>query len=95
MYGVETVIDLLMIAIRWLAVLLSGGEAVARWELLPAPVRADYGPRRGGCYPTNSPGVGWITMRLDPVSWPHVLSRSASARGARATCPRSLPPRGA
>ena len=49
-------IDLLMIIIRWLAGLLPGGEVVARREFLPIPVRADCGPRRGGCYPAKLPG---------------------------------------
>ncbi len=70
-------IDLLMIMIRWVAGLVLGGETVARREFLPVPVRAEFGPRRDGCYPASSPGVGWMTMRLDPVPPAHVLSQSA------------------
>ena len=73
-------IDLLMIMIRWVAGLVPGGETVAHREFLPVPVRAEFGPGRDGCYPASSPGVGWMTMRLDPVLPAHVLSQSALAQ---------------
>jgi hypothetical protein len=88
-------IDLLMIMIRWVAGLVFGDEMVARREFLPVPVWADFGPRRSGYYPGSSPGIGWMTMRLDPVPRVHVLSQFALARDALATRPRSMPPRGA
>jgi hypothetical protein len=67
MCRVETMIDLLMIIIRWVAGLLPGDSLIARRKFLPIPIRADFGPFRKGCCPGNSPGVGWMTMRLDPV----------------------------
>jgi hypothetical protein len=95
MCGVGTMIDMLMIILRWMAGLLPGGAMLVRREFLPIPVRADFGPCRGGFYPASSPGVGWMTMRLDPVPYAHVLSRPAPARMAGATCPRSMPRDGA
>lgn len=89
--GDAVMIDLLTIMIRWVVGLLWGGEAVAPREFLLVPVQADCGPRRDGYYPASSPGVGWMTMRLDPVLPAHVLSQSALARGALATRPRSMP----
>lgn len=82
-------ISVLMIIVRWLAGLLPGGVALARREFAPTSVRADFGLRRGGCYPASSPGVGWMSTRLDSVR-PRFLSLlSALARGSWTTWPRS------
>ena len=74
--GGSVMMDLLTIMVRWIVGLLRGGDAVAPQEFLLVPVAADFGRRDGG-QRTNSPGVGWKTMRLDPVLPAHVLSQSA------------------
>jgi hypothetical protein len=88
-------IDLLAIIIRWLAGVLPGGEAVARARCLPLLASAGCGPRLGGCYPASSPGIGWMTMRLDPILGVCKLSRTALARSALAMRSRSAPSLGA
>jgi hypothetical protein len=94
MAGFKTMIELMLIILRWIAGFFLGDDFFARRELLLVPVRADFDSRRGGCYPTSSPGVGWMTMRLDPVSWGYLLSQSASPRGSGAAWPWSVPYKG-
>ena len=86
-------IGVLMIIVRWLVGFLPGGLAIARNEFVPLPVQADFGLRRGGCYPASSPGVGWMTMRHDSVLPASMLFPSALARGGSTTWPRSAPNR--
>ena len=45
--------------------------------------RAYRGLCRGGCYPASSPGVGWMTMRLDPVPCTHMGSLPRAYRPVR------------
>jgi hypothetical protein len=85
--------DMLMIIVRWLVGLLPGGLVIARSEFVPLPVRADFGLRRGGCYPASSPGVGWMTMRLDSVLPASMSFSSALACDGSTTWPRSAPNR--
>jgi hypothetical protein len=68
MHGTETMLDVFLIIVRWLALLVCGGMKSVRGEYCLAPVRADFGPRRGEFFPARFPGVGWMTMRLDGVS---------------------------
>ena len=86
-------IDALMIIVRWLVGLLPGGLTIARREFAPIPVRADFGLRRGGCYPARSPGVGWMTLRLDLVLPVSMSFPPALARDGWTTWPRSAPNR--
>jgi hypothetical protein len=86
-------IDVLMIIVRWLVGLLPGNLAIARREFALIPIRADFGLRRGGCYPASSPGVGWMTMRLDSVLPVSMSFPSALMRDDWTTWPRSAPSR--
>jgi hypothetical protein len=84
----RTMIDLLMIVVRWLAGFRSGGDMVARSERLLPPVRAVCGLRRGNGRAMGALlGIGWMTVRLDSLSCVRVLSGSSSVwRGSTARC---------
>ena len=87
--------NLLMIIIFWAARFLPGDYFLVRGKFMPIPVWAGCGPHRGQCRSMSAPGVGWMTMRLDPVLRVRVLSWPALARGALAACPWSMPREGA
>jgi hypothetical protein len=95
MHGTETTLDLRLIIVRWLTLLFRGGMKSVRGEYCLAPVRADFGPRRGQFRPARFPSVGWMTMRLDLVPRAGELFDRARVRGRWAACLRWLPRRGA
>jgi hypothetical protein len=95
MLGTETMLDVLMIIVRWLALLVRDGVNSVRGEYCLAPVRADFGPRRGEFFPARFPSVGWMTMRLDGVPPAGALFDRARGRGPLAARLRWLPRSGA
>ncbi len=68
--------DLLVVIIQWLAGVLRCGERFAGAKLVPVPVRTNAGPCRGDDFSACSTHVGWMTLRLDPVSQASWLSLS-------------------
>ena len=82
----RTMLDLLMIVVRWLAGLGSGGDLAVRPKCFLPPVRAVCSLRRG-----NNPAVdaildiGWMAVRLDSLSCVRVLSGSSPARRGSTT----------
>jgi hypothetical protein len=83
-----TMIDLLMIVVRWLAGFRLVGDAAAGSESFLYPLWAVCGLRRGsGCALGAFLDIGWMTVRLDSLSCVRVLSGSSSPRrGSTAWC---------
>jgi hypothetical protein len=82
-----TMIDLLMIVVRWLAGFRMGGVAAGSENFLPT-LRAVCGLRRGSDRAIGAfLDIGWMTVRLDSLSCVRVLSGSSSpGRGSMAWC---------
>jgi hypothetical protein len=95
MFGTETILELLMIIVRWLAMLFGGDIQSIRQEYALVPVRATSAPHRADCCPAGFPDIGWMTMRLDPVLPVRVWSDRALARAESATRLRLMPRGGA
>jgi hypothetical protein len=95
MFGTETMFDVFLIIVRWLALLFRDGVNSVRGEYCLAPVRADFDPRRGEFFPARVPSVGWMTMRLDGFPPAGALLDRARLRGCWAARLRWLPRGGA
>jgi hypothetical protein len=87
-------IELMLIILRWAARFLLGEGFFARQELVLIPIRANSDSRRSGYCPANSFGVGWMAMRLDPVSLGYVLSQSVPPGDISVGWPWSVPYKG-
>jgi hypothetical protein len=94
MHGTKTMLDVLLIIVRWLALLFQDGISGVRGEYCLAPAPADFDPRRGEIFPARFPSVGWMTMRLDVVPPAGALFDRARVRCLAARL-RRLPRSGA
>jgi hypothetical protein len=83
-----TMIDLVMIVVRWLAGFRVVGDVAVGSQGFPPPVRAVGGLRRRSERAVGALlGIGWMTVRLDPLSCVRVPSGSSSPRrGSAAWC---------
>ena len=82
-----TMIELLMIVVRWLAGFGFGGEVAAGSASFVARVGRSAITRGSGRAIGAFPGIGWMTVRLDSLSSMRVLSGSSSVwRGPAAWC---------
>jgi hypothetical protein len=80
----RTMIELLMIVVRWLVSFGLPERLAARPAHRPLALSAVCVLRRGGYRAIGvSPGIGWMTMRLDPLWCAQESSGPPSARGIR------------
>jgi hypothetical protein len=87
-----TMIELLMIIVRWLASIGLVGRVAARLVHSSISYWAVCVSRRGGNSAVGAlPGIGWKKMRLDPVSYVLMLPSPSYARRGSTTCIIPLP----